>query len=152
MKRLLFITLALVVSIGVFADDWGRSRQIRTDELPQTAQNIIVRHFSGLSTITDARQWPHNYTVYLRTGQTVKFNLDGTLKEAKAESQLLPKTLLSEFPNNVSSVINTRYSDWGLVEIEVKRSKIEIELERGRYSADLEFSRTGELLDEDVDD
>jgi Protein of unknown function (DUF2874). len=152
MKKLLFITLTLFLTCNVFADDWGKSKEIQPQELPKTAQNLLNEYFGGLSSVSNARQWPNNYSVYIKSGQKIKFQLDGTLREAKAESNLLPKTILSELPDNVSSYINTKYGDWGLVEIDVKRSKINIELEKGRFSVDLEFDRSGKLLDEDIDD
>ncbi|MDU1905570.1 MAG: PepSY-like domain-containing protein [Dysgonomonas sp.] len=152
MKKLLFITLTLFLTCSAFADDWGRSKEIQPNQLPQVAQNILNKYFGGLSFVSDTRQWPNNYSVYVKSGQKLKFQFDGTLREAKAENNLLPKTILSELPNNVSSYINTKYSDWGLVEVEVKRSKIDIELEKGRLSVDIEFDRSGKLLNEDIDD
>ncbi len=152
MKRLLFITLTLLVACSAYAGNWKRSKEISANELPKTSQNIIRNSFGSLSSVSVARLWPDNYGVYLQNGCKLNFYRDGSLKEAKAENRSLPKIILKELPGNVSSYIMGKYGNWELVKVEAKREKIEVKLERGELTAKLKFSGSGNLLKEKIDD
>ncbi|HCO66419.1 MAG TPA: hypothetical protein DIT04_01495 [Dysgonomonas sp.] len=153
MKKLFaFILFASLVSFSAWADNRDRAEKIAVNDLPQNIRTFITKHFGNASSIESAYKWPRNYSVYLYAGHKVSFYTDGSLKEADASNNALPKSILTEFSPQISNYVNTNYPDWELTDIEVKRSKIEIELESGRRSVDLEFSKTGELLDVDLDD
>lgn len=153
MKRLLFLTLALSLVTGVFAGGWwGRMTEISPEDLPSTSKQIISKYFKGISSVSFAAEWPSNYGVQLNGDYKLNFYKDGSLKEAEAKNRALPKEILRELPREVYSYISAKYGNWTLVEVEVKRSKIEVELENGRLEAKLKFSRTGQLLREKIDD
>lgn len=150
MKRLLFLTLALSLVTGVFAGGWGRRVDISANDLPVNSKQIITKYFKGLSSVSYAAEWPDNYGVHFGTDYKLNFYKDGSLKEAEAKNKPLPMDILRELPREVHSYVTSKYRSWSLVEVEVKRSKIEVEIENGNIKGKLTFSRTGQLLKEKV--
>lgn len=152
MKKILFVVLAALITCGISAGNWGKSRDIRAKDLPENAQAVIKKHFGGLSSVTMSTAWPNNYGVYLESGQKLNFYLDGSLKQAKTNAKPLPMGVLKELPKTASSYIVSKYGGWALVEVEMKSSKIEVKLEQGGLEAKLKFNRFGNLIQEKVKD
>lgn len=151
MKRFLFLILAASLVTGVFAAQWGRMTPIETKDLPNVSRQIISKYFN-LSAVSFVAQYPDNYGVEMNGDCKLNFYKDGSLKEAEAKAKALPKNLLKELPREIDTYTFTKYSSWSLVEIEVKRSKIEVEFEKGDLEAKLTFDRQGRLLKEKIKD
>jgi len=152
MKKLLLTIFTLLITGIVLADDGKPLRKIEAADLPEAAQNFIQKHFGGLYAVNSVGVWVNDYGVYMEDGQKLNFYMDGSLKEAKAEDRLLPMSILSEFPSSISDYINSKFSGWKLAEVDVEDSKIEIELVEQGQNASLVFNRSGELLEEDVEE
>lgn len=153
MKKLLLLFFIVILATNcVLGTNSDRSKKINFKELPQVSQEFLKKHFGDLSSAVSVYLWPRDYSVSLKSGQKINFYLDGSLKEADAERGTLPKSILRELPSNISIYVDQKYKEWTLVVVEIKRSKIEIELEHGKQTVNMEFNKSGELIDEDLDD
>jgi len=150
MKKLILVSMALAVTLGVSARKYPT---IAFNELPVESQSFISNNF-GTSSIKTVKEGPIKYEVELRDGTEIQFYKDGSFKQAEAEKhRTLPISVLNVLPANVKSYVSHKFANWKLTDVEVKYSgKIEVELEKGKYDAELEFNQAGKLLKEDIDD
>ncbi len=150
MKKLILVSMALFLAIGISAKKYPT---LSFKDLPIESQNFITNTF-GVSSVKTVKEGPVKYEVELRNGTEVQFYKNGSFKRAEAEKhQALPISVLNVLPANVKTYVSHKFGSWRLTDVEVKYSgKIEIELEKGKYEAELEFSRTGQLLKVDIDD
>ena len=125
---------------------------ISPSELPAEAQNVINQHFGGLSNVTKAKIDRYKYEVETRDGFEIEFNFDGSVKSIESDYKSIPFQILASLPGEVNSYVNSKFAGWKLLEVEVKKSKIEISLEKGRYEAELKFNGSGKLLKVKYDD
>lgn len=151
MKKTFFILFILLISFSVSADDWSRAEKISPTDLPQKAQALLKKHF-GDTHLTEAYKWPRNYSVYLQNGEKISFFTDGSFKEAETNNKALPISLLSEFSGKTEEYVKGNYAGWDLVDVEIKRTKIELELESRGQTVELEFSLSGDLIKVETDD
>lgn len=150
MKKFILVSMALLLAVGVSAK---RYPALTLSDLPTVSQNFIINNF-GASSVKQVKQNSIKYEVELRNGTEVQFYKDGSFKQVESEKhQALPVSVLNVLPSNVKTYVSSKFGNWRLTEVEVKYSgKIEVELEKGKYDAELEFSKTGQVLKVDIDD
>lgn len=146
MKKLSSTVIALLIACLAFAQEREPFRVIEAPELPDASQSFITRHFGGLSAVDYVGVWLDYYGVNTQDGQRLNFYMDGSLLQALAHDRLLPKSILSDFPPNVSSYVNDNYQIWELAEVIIREARIAIRLVDLNDTANLVFSLSGELL------
>jgi len=118
---------------------------IQQNELPQTAQTFIKKHFGNETTTTVIKEVEHliktEYDVYLSNGIEIEFDSDGNWKEVKNENNgALPTGFI---PKSINKYVKQNFPNTHIVKIEKKRSGFEIEISNG---IDIDFNSKGDFL------
>jgi len=149
MKKLFLAAIALTMTLGASARN---NTTITFNNLPVVSQNFITSNF-GTATIKKIKAGTAKYEVEFTNGTELEFYKNGSLKQAEAERQALPVSVLNSLPANVKTYVSSKFANWKLTDVEVKSSgKIEVELEKGKYDAELTFNQAGKLLKSEIDD
>ena len=142
MKKILFLVLALIVAIPMFAEE----RPIKVEQLPSKVVTFINNYFEG-TTITLAqvenRASLTQYEVKLSDGTDLQFNKSGIWTEIKRKKNAVPASLI---PEKIRVFVSATYPDAYIKEIEHDDRLYEIILSN---NIEMTFSNSFKLLDID---
>lgn len=145
MKKFLILAAACFAS-GVFAAHADNDRPIRTDELPQNAQQFVKQHFPA-EKIAFAKQerslTSTSYEVLLSNGYKIEFRQNGEWSEVDCKYGSVPPAIV---PAQIAQYVSQNYPEVAIVEIERSRRDYEVKLGNG---FDLTFDRQFNLIDID---
>lgn len=147
MKKLLFIMMALICSIGVMRAD---SYTIDRSQLPQQAREMIEKYFPkakiGMIKVDKHLLKKTDYDVKLVNGTKIEFNNAGKWTSVDCKQRQVPDGLIMKsIRNYVTKNCNGAY----ITKIENERWGYEVELSDG---VELKFNKLGVLTHIDVDD
>ena len=103
MKRVLMLALSIVMMSGfMYADD----RNIDYSKLPLKARSFLEKHFGKTPSTREVEQECDGYSVELRNGYDVKFDIEGKLVEIDSPDR---KTLSQSIAKDVLPLLAIKY-------------------------------------------
>lgn len=144
MKKLLMLLVCLfTLQTMVSADN---EKNIRINQLPQTAQQFIKQHFADSNVAivkleTDFLQ--KNYDVIFTNGNKVEFDKQGNWKEVNCKYSMVPSPII---PNVIQQYISTNYPEAKILKIDRDKKDYELKLSGG---LELKFDMDLRLIDMD---
>lgn len=141
MKKI--VTGLLVAAVALTANDAHAQKILQLNQLPQTAQAFIQKHF-------DAKNVAHvieedeffsskEYKVALADGTQIEFDSKGNWTEIDSDVQPVPQSII---PNNIRQYISKSFPNNQVVQISRSSRKYDVELASG---IDLEFDSKGKF-------
>lgn len=141
MKKI--VTGLLVAAVTLTANDAHAQKILQLNQLPQTAQAFIQKHF-------DAKNVAHvieedeffsskEYKVALADGTQIEFDSKGNWTEIDSDVQPVPQAII---PNNIRQYISKSFPNNQVVQISRSSRKYDVELASG---IDLEFDSKGKF-------
>lgn len=141
MKKI--VTGLLVAAVALTANDAHAQKNLQLNQLPQTAQAFIQKHF-------DAKNVAHvieedeffsskEYKVALADGTQIEFDSKGNWTEIDSDVQPVPQAII---PNNIRQYISKSFPNNQVVQISRSSRKYDVELASG---IDLEFDSKGKF-------
>jgi len=141
MKKI--VTGLLVAAVALTANDAHAQKILQLNQLPQTAQAFIQKHF-------DAKNVAHvieedeffsskEYKVALADGTQIEFDSKGNWTEIDSDTQPVPQAII---PNNIRQYISKSFPNNQVVQISRSSRKYDVELASG---IDLEFDSKGKF-------
>lgn len=123
MKKLLFLLVCVCTMQFVWASD---DKPIRFEQLPQTAQTFVKKHFPGLKvafTKADKGWFDTSYDVVFVDGSKLEFDKNGAWKEVKCKGTFVPDAVV---PAPVMKYIKVNYPDAKVLQLERDRNEFEV--------------------------
>ncbi len=141
MKKI--VTGLLVAAVALTANDAHAQKILQLNQLPQTAQAFIQKHF-------DAKNVAHvieedeffsskEYKVAIADGTQIEFDSKGNWTEIDSDVQPVPQAII---PNNIRQYISKSFPNNQVVQISRSSRKYDVELASG---IDLEFDSKGKF-------
>ena len=149
MKKTIICLLCLAATLNVRGAD-DDDRPVRIDQMPQTAQTFIARHFNGVKVALAKMEkdfFGRSYEVIFTNGNKVEFDGNGRWTEIECKYTEVPA---SAIPEAILRYVGENYPGqkvWKL-EYDDEESRYEVKLS-GRW--ELEFDLEGRLTDLDRD-
>lgn len=146
MKNWLIIVVCLVVfSVPAKADD---GKAISIAKMPQTAQEFMAKHFSGIEVAVAKQEggfWERSYDVIFCNGSKLEFDGFGRWTCVDCKYSSVPDEII---PAPVAGYIKGKFSGVRIVKIEKEGRRIDVELDNG---VDLEFNSSYDLIEYDIE-
>ena len=146
MKKLLYLLLLAVLPLVSCDDHDDVQTSIYFHQLPQTAQDFVNTHFSGVEVSSvlkekDGRVW--EFMVYFVNGSWIEFDALGvweivTCYHTGVPNSVVPEKILTYFTDN--------YPTNKIVQIEQENNRYDVELDNG---AEFWFDKSGNLIESD---
>ena len=141
MKKI--VTGLLVAAVALTANDALAQKILQLNQLPQTAQAFIQKHF-------DAKNVAHvieedeffsskEYKVAIADGTQIEFDSKGNWTEIDSDTQPVPQAII---PNSIRQYISKSFPNNQVVQISRSSRKYDVELASG---IDLEFDSKGKF-------
>ncbi|HMR20162.1 MAG TPA: PepSY-like domain-containing protein [Sphingobacterium sp.] len=118
---------------------------IMVDGLPKSGSEFLEQHFSGakVSNVKKEKEGLNGteYTAYLESGITVKFDKNGNWEEVEApNNDALPTSFI---PAKIVEYVQEHYPSFGINSIDKEKNRYDVELTNG---LDLEFNSAGDFV------
>ena len=143
-KNLRNLALAFVCFISAQAAFAFNDRPISPDQLPQAAQQVLSKHFSGIKIkIAKYESLERSYDVVLENGVTLEFNKQGAWTEIDGRHTAIPAELV---PSQIRDYVNAHHAGAQVLKIEKVHSFYEVDL---TGDVDLTFNKRFKVIDID---
>ena len=133
-KILLFFIFSLFAVFSVQADN---KEPIKFNQLPQSAQQLVQKYFSGEKDVS--------YDLQFQSGGKIEFAKDGVWKEIRMRNGAVPSSLIS---SEIKDFVKKHYPDAKIVKIEKDKYEYEILLSN-RY--EIKFDKNYNVIDMDME-
>ncbi|MFI3292376.1 MAG: PepSY-like domain-containing protein [Rikenellaceae bacterium] len=143
MKKLLFATLSLVLSIASIE---AQERIIEQSQLPKAAQSFLSTYYPSdkVSVATVERDgFDKDYSVLLVNGVKIEFDKNGDWMDVDCNKNYVPEPIV---PTNIAKEVESRFPSCKIVKIERDKRYFEVELDN---KVELKFNNKGELIEVD---
>lgn len=137
--RLALLSLFLMAFVG-FVSCEKPERAITFEQLPQTAQQFVNRHFGDCvisHVIEDPSPFDHSYKVYFSNRYEIEFDGDGQWTEVDCRADSVPTAIV---PAAITAYVSQHYAQQFIVKISYEHREYEVEL---NTSLDLMFDKSG---------
>ena len=133
----------MLLVAGVASSACSGERKGSFEQLPQTAQSVIVQHFDKAaiaSVIIDNDDKTTEYEVRFTDGTELDFDKNGGLKKAETKRGELPNALI---PIDIVTYVKNNYPSALIVEWETGKKGSTVELNTG---IDLKFNNLNQFV------
>lgn len=139
MKKLVVLFVCLFTLTSVVRADSDKA--IRTDQLPELAQQFIKQHFAGNNVAIakmESDLFSKSYDVIFANGNKVEFDKAGEWKEIDCKYSMVPSAVI---PDAIRKYVTANYPDAKIVKIERDKKDYEVKLSGGlELKFDLKFN------------
>lgn len=145
MKKLLTLMAALLLTVGIKADD----RHITFGELPKNAKIFVLTYFKDVpfkEVVIERRASLAQYEIELANGFKLQFDRMGLCTEIDAKQGAVPDEVM---PKKIVAVVAKYFPDCRVKKFENNGRMYEVDLDNG---VTLTFSKTLRLVDIDEDE
>ena len=144
-KILLFFVFSLFAVFSVQADN---KEPIKFNQLPQSAQQLVQKYFSGekVVMVVKEKDWLDvSYDLQFQSGGKIEFAKNGVWKEIRMRNGAVPSSLIS---SEIKDFVKKHYPDAKIVKIEKDKYEYEILLSN-RY--EIKFDKNYNVIDMDME-
>lgn len=144
-KIFLILCLSLFAVFSVQADN---KEPIKFNQLPQNAQQLVQKYFSGeqVVMVVKEKDWLDvSYDLQFQSGGKIEFAKNGSWKEILMRNGAVPASLIS---SKIRDFVKKHYPNAQIVKIEKDKYEYEILLSN-RY--EIKFDKNYNVIDMDID-
>lgn len=140
MKYLAVITIALAMSTNLVSCSKDEKRRIAFDELPQTAQTFVQKHFSDKQVSIVYREYGE-YEILFVDGAKIEFTRKGEWDEIEDKDvDGIPEAIMLQ---SIVDYVDANHPNQPVVKINKERSRFEVELSSG---VEIVFNKNGNFV------
>lgn len=139
---------ALMLLVGCAMPAWAdKDTPISVNQLPNTAQQVVNRHFSGRKVALAKQEtgvFEKSYEIIFTNGDKVEFDRGGNWTELDCKYSSVPSALV---PSAIRSYVAKQYAGSTIRKIERDRNGYEVKLSNG---VEIEFNKKFQVVDIDI--
>lgn len=141
---MLSLILLMALAAPAAAD---KDRPIEVSQLPNTAQQVVKRHFANRKVALAKQEtgvFEKSYEIIFTNGDKVEFDRSGNWTELDCKYSSVPTALV---PSAIRSYVAKSYAGTSIRKIERERDGYEVKLSNG---VEIEFNKKFQVVDIDI--